>query len=298
MLRLFIIVGFLLFSRAGLAQEQLLTDSTVTVVGNWKKGDKARFLIVKTKTQSQGRLSRVTDSLGAYAEISVLEADSGRFIMQWKSIPPKNAPAAQDAASRFLDNLEFKYTVLQTGEYAGLLNADEIKDAAYRMIDKTVKERNIKDPKFSAEMKKMFSSKENIEAAVMRDVLVYHTLYGGEYTLKKKISEPSLLPNVLGGDPLPAILTAELTGINRLKNTCTIKINHVLDPAKINAAMADWRKKYVKSRNTKTPSISVNDNITVTLDLVNGWFNEINNVRNVVVNGVKVVERVTVKKIN
>lgn len=298
MQRLFIIVCFLLYTLSGWAQEQLLTDSTVTVVPNWKKGDKIRLLITKTKTQIQNGVSRVTDNLSAYAEISVLETDSGQLTLRWNSLPSKNAPAAQDAATRFLQDLTFDYRVTQTGEYAGLLNWQEIKDAAYTMIDKTVKQKKIKDPKFSAEMKKMFGSRENIEGAVMNDVLAYHTLYGEEFTLKKKIKEPSLLPNVLGGDPLPAILTAELTSINRSKNTCIIKITQELDPAKIKGALAEWRKKFVKTRNFKMPAMSITDNITVTLDLVTGWFTEKTNLRTAAVEGVKVVERVSIKKVD
>lgn len=298
MQRLFIIVCLLLYALTGGAQEQLLTDSTVTVVPNWKQGDKVRLLIVKTNTRTENRVAQVTDNLSAYAEISVLEADSGRFTMQWKSIPVKKTSASQDAASLFLQNIVFKYQAMQTGEYVKLLNWQEIKDEAYRMIDKTVKEKNIKDPKFSAEMKRIFSSQETIESAVMNDVLAYHTLYGNEFTLKKKMKEPSFLPNVLGGDPLPAILTAELTGINRAKNTCTIKIIQEVDPAKIKGALAEWRKKFVKTRNFKMPAMSITDNVTITLDLATGWFNEKTNLRTAVVEGVKVVERVSIKKVD
>lgn len=297
MMRLLLISIFVLSGVfTATAQEQLLTDSTVTVVPNWKKGDKILFLITKLKTRTEGRTTQVMDSMGSYAELSVLDTEAQQYTMQCRFIPLKKTPASADASSRFLENLVVKYRVTQTGAYAGLLNGQEIKDAAYLMIDKTVKERKIKDPRFSAEMKKLFSTPENIEGAVMRDVLVYHTIYGGEFTLNQKKKEPALLPNVLGGDPLPAILTTELSAIDTIKNNCTIKITQELDPDKKNAALAAWRKKYVKTRDFKMPDMSVRDNINVRLDLVTGWLTEITNTRTVVVNGIRVVERATIKK--
>lgn len=296
MLRFLITLSFLWCMAHAPAQEQLLTDSTVTFVRNWKKGEKALFLMTRVKAKIEDGVRKVTDSLRSFVEISVLQTTGEQHIMQWKYIPEKTMPVSKDPAINFLQHASIKYSILQTGEFIELVNWKELKDAMNSVINGFLKEKNSQDARLSAEIKKIFSSKENLETVLTKETQLYHTLYGGEFTLHQQIKTPTLLPNILGGDPFPSILTAELTGIDSINQTCSVLVTQEFDPEKVSEVLANWAKKFAKTPDFKVPAMAITDRIDIIADLKTGWMKQVTNLRTVVVEDVTATEIVTIKQ--
>lgn len=299
MQRLFIALSFLLFAWQGKTQN-LVNDSTVTTISYWKKGEKSKLSIIKVKKEWEKGELRKTDSNSYQAELSVLEAGTSYYTMQWKYLTPSQALPQNNALQKVLfTGLSFKYRITEMGEFENLQNWQEVQRYVYKTINiLAAQEKNTKTKELlTTELKMLFGSKESIETVVLKEVQLYHNIFGSSYQLNEQLKAKMELPNFLGGDPLPAVGTVELSEINAVENYCTVKVTQQYDKEKLTEALNAWAQRLAK-KDLKMPLLSLEDVVLYKIELSTGWILSINSQRTITVDDTIVKEQNVYTKVN
>src|SRR5688572_9828202 len=190
----------LLHPENGMGQN-VVTDSTATVVTYWEKGDILKFSLLQKKEKYKDARLVSDGSSTSTIIITVIDATDKSYTLNWKCDQIKvNDAGAMDTFSlrliQIIEGINFTYKASELGEFQELLNWEEVRDFVHQLIDKLGQQsKNTDISSALIETKKIFDSKESIEQIILRDVQLLHTLYGGEYKLNEKISSETELPN-------------------------------------------------------------------------------------------------------
>jgi hypothetical protein len=301
--KLFLILALSVVSDLCLAQN-VVTDSTATVVSYWRKGEVAKYSLTLKKEKYKDSQLISNGSSTSAIEITVVDATDKSYILNWKctAIKLNNNEIKDPFFQKLLtltEGINFKYKTSELGEFQELLNWVEVKNSVYAIIDNLGKQfKNDVVETALAETKKLFNSKESIEQVILKDVQLLHTLYGGEYTFKQKVQANTELPNFFGGDPFPAILTIEMTELNKGKNTCRIHMSQSLHKTKLTKELSKWMEKMGKPPDSKLPEIYMEDNYDFQVELIKGWMSKAISIRIAETDDLKNVETHELKKIN
>ncbi|HMU10190.1 MAG TPA: hypothetical protein PKC54_09300, partial [Ferruginibacter sp.] len=184
------------------------------------------------------------------------------------------------------------------GSFTELINWKEVRDFYIASYEKATTKLS-QDKEYIAalnQVKTIFQSKENIEAVLIKEVQLYHTSYGAEYTFAGSEME-TLLPNVTGGQPFPAKIIIKLDELNTKKGLCRISLNQVIDKGKAGPIIAAMLKKLSASVETDEAEIQnqikdmeISDVNEFSYSLNTGWLSRVYFKRTSNVGGYKQVE--------
>jgi len=111
-----------------------------------------------------------------------------------------------------------------------LKNWKEVRKVVYKSLDRiqaTYNNETVDSMVLASKI--LYASKESIEKLVISDIQLLHTLYGNEYVLGRKEAMATSLPNLNGGDDLPAVLNYELVELNKKKKIARLVIRQYID---------------------------------------------------------------------
>lgn len=277
--------------------QNIVTDSSATVVGYWQKGDVANFTLTQVKEKYENKKLLMSGSSTSQVEIKVLYANKDSYILNWKYGDIKiNGEQPQDEAVKEFASLtkgiNFIYKVSELGEFQELVNWAEVQASVLKIIDKLIEKSSNPNLQPSlTQARKVFSSKESIEMLIMKDIQLFHSVYGGEYLLKQKLAGETELPNILGGNPFPATVEVELYELDQKKSTCKIRVLQVIDKQKAADEINAWLKKNGQSKTNNPNPIDITDKTEYEIELERGWINRYIHTRTAEVNGMKNVEK-------
>lgn len=266
------------FSFVNLAAQNQVTDSTAGVIAYWKKGDKAKFSMSQTEEKYADEKLVSRQRITSEIDILIVVAAEKSYTINWKYSNIKIEGAEQSPLeiklAKLAEGITARYKTDETGAFLTLINWKEIQTFIYTTIDKIGTE--FKTPeakKMLKHLKNVYIKKENVEQLVMSDIQLYHTLYGYEYQLKKKIEiSDAYLPNALGGNPIPATAIVQMTQLDPAANTCKIQILQKADSAYVAQAISEWIQKIGATKgDAKKVGFDINDTNEYEIDLQTGW---------------------------
>jgi hypothetical protein len=281
-----------------------VTDSTTTIIGYWEKGDKVRFAFTQATEKYRNGVIYAKNSSNCFIDLTILEATETSYTINWKysdiKLKEQDSNPLLPKLIKLTEGLDIQYKTDEMGAFKELLNWQEVRTFVSNLLDKMRNEAKVKqiEPELE-QMKKIFSTKESMEEVIIKDIQVFHSLYGGMYKLKEKLSVDTQLPNILGGEPFPATLSVEMTSLKPEENYCKITINQTVDKVKSTKIINDWLIKINpdKAKNAKMPNISVDDFNIYEFDLKSGWITYLINKRTGIADNEKKVESIEFKKL-
>ncbi len=204
---LFCLCNGLLFAQDG-------KDTIENVIANWNKGETWTMAITRTKEKIESGKPAPPFKFLYKAVITVLDSSADGYKMRWVfqlDEDFKNQNPGIEKAMPVYNGLEFLYTTTESGEFKDLLNWEEVRDGYVEMAMVSMPERrDIAVDAALEQVKAMFSTKQLVEAALIKEIQLYHLPYGGQFNTRR-ISSAQLLPNPFGGEPMPATATQYLT---------------------------------------------------------------------------------------
>ncbi len=260
------------------AGQNKVTDTSATIVGYWQKGDYARLSLMQTKERYKNGKLNSSGSSNSLIDFLVTDATENSYTINWKYVSiDLGGPPSSPLIEKLLKVIQGVTVVYQTdemGTFKELLNWKEIQKIVYDAVDSVGWQVN-KDEMNAilSQLKNVYASKESIEQIVIRDVQLFHSLYGGDYVLKQKLVADTELPNFLGGEPFPAILTIEMTELKPRENFCKVQILQSINKEKATKLISDFIEKLSagKSKETVMPVIGISDFNEFEVELNKGW---------------------------
>lgn len=293
----------LFFAYTGFSQN-VITDTTATVVAYWEKGDMANFSLTQTKQKYEKQKLVSQGGSTSTIEFKVTDATDESYTIEWKYTNIKvNSKEAQhpivEKLVKLTQGITFKYWTNEAGEFRELLNWKEVQATVNTAIDQLTVQ--YKDPQISSisqQTKKVFSSRQSIEELIMKDVQMIHAVYGKEFKLKEKITAATELPNFLGGPPFPSIVNIEMYELNPAQSSCKIELSQNVDKTEAATIIKEWLKKSGQPVNSQADAINISDILNYDFELKKGWVTSLQHTRMSEVGGIKQTETQIVKKIN
>lgn len=188
------------------------SDYSVTLNADWNIGDKIHINI-NTETTNLSNKSAVV--INKDIQLTVLEKTEKGYVIEWL-IQKVELDSAKPMLSRELakinEGLKIVYAVNKTGAYLEILNKSDIYNFFNRAVD-FYEKLYIDKPgakNLLESLADIYSNDVHIETLVSPEIQALHFLYGAAYKLGKTTYLQTLLPNALGGKPLPAYCKIDL----------------------------------------------------------------------------------------
>lgn len=192
-------------------------DSTISCLANWKKGEEQIITISRKKeSYNQGKLTS-TFNFSYEAHVSVLDSAKDGYTIQWvfrlpailKALNPKLA-----ASMPVYEGLKMIFTTTNSGSFKELLNWEEVRDAYVAMMELSLP-KDMSDSTREAVNNSinLFNSREMTESALIKEIQLYHSPYGGIFAIKG-ISGVTSISSPFGGEEFPATITLKITENN------------------------------------------------------------------------------------
>jgi hypothetical protein len=197
-------------------------DSSADCVTYWKKGETKVYSILHEK------ITDVKDSASRHfsftyeAHITVLDATEEDYTIKWVFHVPQggNKELIGIQPLPVFEGMQMIFKISSVGTFIELINWEEVRDG-YVHLSGTV-----------------YSTKESVEAALIKEIQLFHQPYGYKFTTRK-ISENTQLSNPLGGDPLPAVQTYQITQLDRRQDRFTLSFHQDLDKSSLDKVTFD-----------------------------------------------------------
>jgi hypothetical protein len=226
----------LFFSFSGYSQSAA-KDSSVNCVTYWRLGETRTYSIIHEKSSVNESGNIVPFRFAYLAQVSVIDSTSNSYTIKWKFQLPEEykmmSPRIVDSLPVF-NGMEMIYKVSEMGAFLELLNWEEVRDTYFRQMDMSMsKNRDSTAAATLAATKKMFSSKQMVEATFIKEIRLFHEPYGYKFTMAGASAETQL-PNPFGGEPFPAHQIYKLTALDKVKNSFTLVFQLNIDKGNVN----------------------------------------------------------------
>ncbi len=222
-----------LFTTPLLAQ----SDSTLSFIAYWQKGDTRKFKV--TKKQQQYKNDELTkNSTNAYVvNFKVLDADKKSYLIEWTFentlISSNQMPADFFKGLEKYRYLTIKYRTDENGTFQEILNWKEFAGLMNELFDKIPAGMPQKEAenfkKVMVPLRQMYTSREGIEELVLKEIKYFHWPFGVQFAVNDTLTYEESLPNMMGGDPVKAKGSMYFEQVDFRKSTCRFINELVLD---------------------------------------------------------------------
>ena len=229
------------------SQSQLSTDSSVKVFPHWKKGE-SHGLIISSKTDdfSNSKTNKYVTTFDA--AFTVLEKDTSGYVVEWvytKSTLAAGEVTLENCILAEMLNTKFAVRLSLTGRFKELVNAEDVKIAADKAVDKLISGSS-NNPTMNIQFKgakQLIDTKQGLEIALLKHVKFYNLSFGYLYKTNKSQINKLKMPNALGGQPFDATEKVTLTTLDNRKNICVIETVKSVDNAILKNDVVEYLKK-------------------------------------------------------
>lgn len=272
------LIGFALASPS--RAEDQGEEKTATVVSNWNEGDN-KELTVKIGRQRSENGRMINEDITYDVAIKVIDETRDGYTIEWvyKNITYSGNNPFVKRLYKTSEGLKIVYTTDRDGVFLGLVNWEDVQAHLYLALDQLENEfpENQGIKVLISQFKAIYSSRESIEST-LRDIQIYHSPYGGEYTLGEWTSTETSLPDYLGGYPFPAVFKTGMTELDLVKNRCKIVASQTIDASRAAGVIKNFLRTAAGQSGGKPPLegsglpvVSVNDFFEYDVELSGGW---------------------------
>jgi hypothetical protein len=228
-----LIFSALILSFSGYSQSTL-KDSAVNCVARWRSGEKRTYLITHEKSTITESGRSAPFRFAYEAQVSVLDSTARSYTVKWVFHIPdeykKMHAGLADSLPAF-NGMTMIFKTSEMGAFVELINWEEVRDAYFRQTEISLSKKNNSIAATAIKhAKEMFGSREAVESALIKEIQLFYTPYGYQFTTKV-VSSDAGIPNPFGGDSFPAHQTYQITDIDRTKDAFSLVIHLKTDKA-------------------------------------------------------------------
>ncbi|WP_336517525.1 hypothetical protein [Pollutibacter soli] len=210
-----------------------ITDSSVTCIAFWKKGEERKLKITHTKSTGSSEADMRSEAALSYeAHVTILDSNEGGYKIRWKFRSPelhKSGDVRNGAGVPIFDGMEFLFSTSEGGMFLELENREQVRDNYKNLFLLSAKD--TASASFKSIMEKtmaMFNTRELVENSLIKEIQLYHSLYGLEFS-RAAVKKKTMLESPYVSERLPAITELAVTLSPVSTEFITIAMNVQLD---------------------------------------------------------------------
>lgn len=284
------VVGALALLLAGTARLAVAEDELLELRPHWKKGETRQYEKIKTREASGGPVGSQKMVARSDLEIAVVSTDAKGSVIAWTAgearfdDPEQNANPLVQRLGNLLKNARALLELDAKGKLTGVRNWKDLQKASFGMRDALVDEvrKQSGDDKLAdtigEQVTSMIDSREKVEDLVGRgEAQLFLLPFGVSVSESKALELDGSLPNVLGGEPIPARARFELKAMDRETGKATIVYTQTVKPDVLQAVMERSAKDFAERTGRPAPSAEqlagmvLEDRAEYVVDVASGW---------------------------
>ncbi len=254
--RSFLLMFLFIFAANAVSAQINKADSTVQVVAYWSKGEKQIYDLEKIKYKIKGTDTTKTNVINCRVAVTVLDSTANSYTIEWKYLYCKSSENNElyQKLNDLSKDVKFIYKISELGDFAELLNWEEI-SAFYREVFKKIsKDISTEKPEVKQLIKNLensFCSREYIESAAIKDIQQFHFFHGIKVKLGEEITNKIPIPFPLTGSEIETDLTLFLDEIIEEDDNYIIRCRQIFDSEALKKVMGDYIDSLTKSMGAK-----------------------------------------------
>jgi len=237
-----IIISFL---TCFIAEAQInMEDSTVQTIGYWDKNEKQSYSVTTDKYKLKGTDTTSKENMKYDVDITILDSTAKSYTIEWfyKNFTMDTKNDLVKKIMSIAQNMKLIIKTDENGAFTEVVNWKEVRDYIKKAADKMREE--LKDvPKMHAIIKQaeaMYSTKEAIESAGIKDIQQFYTFHGAKYKLGETIEGKLKVPNLFGGDPFDCDVSLYLDTIDVEENNYIMRSTQEVDHEQLTNATYNY----------------------------------------------------------
>lgn len=272
------------------AQNQY-SDTSCTAVAYWSAGDVMQYAVRTTKMNS-ARAGKAGGS-NYEVEVKVLSESATGYQLSWHISNLElfgegtDNPMVQKLG-RLVEGSTFIYTTDELGIFKELVNKSEVVSMMDKVLDELAAAASEDEQTLVAiEMIRPSLTRPEFLDNAMKDIRLFHTVFGYEYITDKALMGEIQLENMLGGPVIPATVVSEITSLEPVANRCEIKVETSIDSKEGIDAIRQTVNMLAEQTGgekvgaTELPPMDIKDENDFTIEISSGWILKAASTRNV-----------------
>jgi len=243
-----------------IAQER---NQSVPFVAYWQKGDSYDFRVTKIRKLVTDGMETQKDSSSSIINFSVLKEEKDRYEIGWGfKFSPEQMQIIKTLPKKVqkLYHEKIIYITNEVGIFLEVMNIESLQESVNATIPFIVNmkskdaEQLEKNKKIVAPFIEMARSKEWIEQTIMKEIQLFHFVYGYEFEVGEEISYEDSLYHLSNNFPVRAHSKISFTDYNIIESIATIKHETVLNPEDATEMYSQSKTKKGKSNDILSES--------------------------------------------
>lgn len=224
-------------------------DSSAQVLPFWRVGESQRYLIHTDKYRIVGDDTLQRRTFKLHAEVEVTDSSETGYTMEWRYQNPDLKSVTDSNVVLYLglyQNRKVKVNTDEYGNFVSVENWEELRDQAQMVLGnmKSVEQKdNAALNTMIREISEYTDSREDLEAALIREIRLFYTFFGHIYKYNDPVVRSAKMPNVYGDKPFDASTETLLSDINDKEQTAVLRRWLTADHEQFQNAVYDYMKK-------------------------------------------------------
>jgi hypothetical protein len=222
----------------------------IDIDANWEAGESRRYELT-SRRNDVGEGADQSRHLVTDIQITVLDATDEGFVLEWVYgesrllAPAEPASPELETALQAPVGLRVEYATDRFGAYAELRNGEEVqsfvaatlKQLLQTMTEAGGDERAVQGAQQMVEQ--LLAQPDALETLFLQEIQLFHVLHGYLFDSPEPIRYDDLLPNMLGGDPIPSQVTIRPTRYSDAQGCARIEWANAIDPNKARESIVE-----------------------------------------------------------
>jgi hypothetical protein len=257
-----------------------MVDSTVQAVGYWDMNEKQSYFVSLEKLKIAQNDTTSRDFFQYAVDITVVDSNASSYTLDW-FYHDFNIQTNNDFINKVSSIAEDMTITIKTDElgvFKEVVNWEEIQAYIYNGISllRTESENLPNVDQIIEQLKGLYSSKEMIEAAAIKEIRQFYTFHGGKYKLGKEITANMKVNNLYGKDPFDAELQVSLDEINVEDNNSIIRMKQTVDSEQLTKSTFEYLTRMATTMGVSPPEweefpVLINETWTASRIHGSGW---------------------------
>lgn len=234
-----------------------MNDSSVQVIGYWDKNEKQSYIVTNQSYKVKNSDTSSRESYKYAVDITIVDSTADSYTIDWfyHDYDIKADNELIKKLSSIAEDMTVTITTDGLGAFKEVKNWKDIRDfilKGTKMLKKETKDIPNLD-KVIKQMEDMYSTKESIEAAAIKEIQQFYTYHGGKYKLGEEITASMKVANLYGGAPFDTEVTLWLDEINTEDNNSIIRMQQIVNSEQLTKTTFDYLTKMSESMKVPGP---------------------------------------------
>lgn len=236
-------------------------DSSVQVVGYWDKGEKMEYMVSFEKYKVKGTDTTSREKINYEVDVVIKDSTEKSYTISWlyKNF---NISSDNDLTRKLLSlgqNMEVVIKTDELGTFSEVVNWKEIRDYIHKATNE-VRQQFKSIPEMDKVIKQLegiYSTREAIESASIKDIQQFYTFHGAKYNLGEVLEGTVKVPNILGGEQLDSDVRVYLDEINKEDDNYILRSSEAVNPEQLTEATYKYLVEMYKELGKEPPGRDV-----------------------------------------